>query len=291
LPCGIAQIGKAFRNEVTPRNFIFRVREFEQMELEFFVEPGSDEEWHEYWVNNRLNWWQDQGLASSNLQLLHQTKEDLAHYAKATVDILYKFPHGYEELEGVANRQDFDLGSHSKAQAELDLTSSVLSNSDSTVKLAMQNVNTKQFFVPFVIEPSAGLDRGVLAILAEAFTRETLENDSERIVLKLKPHLAPFKAAIIPLAKNNPQIVELAKSVVKLLIKSGVGRIKYEDVGNIGKAYRRHDEIGTPFCITVDFDSIEGSVPTVTVRHRDSMKQERIEVSSLTNFIREALSY
>lgn len=287
LPFGIAQIGKAFRNEVTPRNFIFRVREFEQMELEFFVEPGTDEEWHKKWIEERLNWWHKQGLKSERLKLFHQPKEDLSHYAKATVDILYEFPHGLEELEGIANRTDFDLGSHSKSQEELNIFAKVMPNQDSNTKLAIQDSENKKVFVPFVIEPSAGLDRGLLAILSEAFTKETLPNGNERIVLKLKPHLAPFKAAIVPLARNNEQIVELAKEITKNLTKLGIGRIKYEDIGNIGKAYRRHDEVGTPLCITVDFDSFEGAEKTITIRHRDSMEQERIALKDLEKFIKD----
>jgi glycyl-tRNA synthetase len=286
LPFGIAQIGKAFRNEVTPRNFIFRVREFEQMELEFFVQPGTDEQWHEQWVQERLQWWKNQGLVSENLQLFHQSSEELAHYAKATVDILYKFPHGVEELEGIANRTDFDLGAHSKANHELNLQAKVAANGDSVTKLSMMNLETQEAVVPFVIEPSAGLDRGILAILTEAYTKETLENGTQRIVLKLKPHLSPVKVAVIPLARNNPQIVQKAKDVLKELKTLGIGRLQYEDNGNIGKAYRRHDEIGTPLCVTVDFDTFEGDVETVTIRDRDSMKQQRLPINELKEFIK-----
>ncbi len=288
LPFGIAQIGKSFRNEVTPRNFIFRVREFEQMELEFFVEPGTDETWHKKWVETRLQWWKDQGLTSDNLQLQPQTGTELAHYSKATVDILYKFPHGFEELEGIANRTDFDLGSHSKAQEELNLIAKVLPNTDSNTKLALQNLETKKLTVPFVIEPSAGLDRGVLAVLVEAYTKETLEN-GERIVLKLKPHLAPIKVAVVPLAKNNEKIVAKTQEITHILRKLGLGRIKYEDTGNVGKAYRRHDEIGTPLCVTVDFDTFEGDIETVTVRDRDTMKQDRISIADLANYVSQHL--
>jgi glycyl-tRNA synthetase len=287
LPFGIAQVGKAFRNEVTPRNFIFRVREFEQMELEFFVAPGTDEEWHALWVTMRLNWWRNQGLTSDNLQLQPQAKGELAHYAKATTDILYKFPFGFEELEGIANRTDFDLGSHSKGQEALKLFAKVRPNSDSTTVLAVQDIENKNYIVPFVIEPSAGLDRGVLALLVEAYTKETLDKDQQRIVLRLKPHLAPIKVAIVPLARNNERIVAKAKEIKSSLQKLGLGRIKYEDIGNVGKAYRRHDEVGTPLCITVDFDTFEGAVETVTVRDRDSMKQDRVAVNELGNFIQE----
>ena len=290
LPFGIAQIGKAFRNEVTPRNFIFRVREFEQMELEFFVPPGTDEKWHEAWVEMRLNWWIKQGLTPDNLQLQPQAKEELAHYAKATTDILYKFPFGFEELEGIANRTDFDLGSHSKGQDSLKLFAQVKPNCDSTTVLAIQDPENKSYLVPFVIEPSAGLDRGVLAILASAYTKEALEKEGHRIVLKLKPHLAPVKVAVVPLARNNEKIVGKAKEIKSHLQKLGLGRIKYEDTGNVGKAYRRNDEVGTPLCITVDFDTFEGSVETVTVRDRDSMKQERVAVSELESFVRDFFS-
>lgn len=284
LPFGIAQIGKAFRNEVTPRNFIFRTREFEQMELEFFVEPGTDESWHEKWISERLDWWKAQGLSDDKLKLVPQSKQDLAHYSKSTVDILYQFPHGLEELEGIANRTDFDLASHSKSQEELNVFAKVISNSHSNTKLSLNNIETKKAFIPFVIEPSAGLDRGVLAVLVNAYTIEDLGNDAKRIVLKLRPHLAPFKVAVIPLAKNNEKLVEKAKEITTMLRRAGFGRIKYEDGGNIGKAYRRHDEIGTPFCLTVDFDTFENHPNTVTIRDRDSMKQERISISEIISF-------
>lgn len=287
LPFGIAQIGKAFRNEVTPRNFIFRVREFEQMELEFFVEPGTDEEWHKKWVEMRIQWWQDQGLVSANLHLAPQKKQELAHYSKATTDILYQFPFGLEELEGIANRTDFDLGSHSKDQEMLHLFAKVKKNPDSTAVLGIQDVEKKKMTVPFVIEPSAGLDRGVLAILTESYKKEVLENGQERVVLKLKPHLAPIKVAVVPLARNNERIVAKSKEIKNSLQKLGLGRIKYEDIGNVGKAYRRHDEVGTPFCVTVDFDTFEGSEETVTIRDRDSMQQERIAVRELGERMRQ----
>jgi glycyl-tRNA synthetase len=286
LPFGIAQVGKAFRNEVTPRNFIFRVREFEQMELEYFVEPGTDEAWHKKWVETRLDWWKKQGLSAANLQLQPQKKDELAHYSKATTDILYKFPHGLEELEGIANRTDFDLGSHSKSQADLKLFAKVQPNNDSVSYLVMQDPEKKTAVVPFVIEPSAGLDRGVLAILTEAYTKETLEN-GERIVLKLQRHLSPIKVAVVPLARNNEKIVAKAKEIKHALQKLGIGRMKYEDIGNVGKAYRRHDEVGTPLCITVDFDTFEGDTETVTIRDRDTMKQERIAVSDLEQFVKD----
>jgi glycyl-tRNA synthetase len=290
LPFGIAQIGKAFRNEVTPKNFIFRMREFEQMELEFFVKPGDDESWHKTWVNNRLDWWKEQGLLAENLQLQEQKKEDLAHYSKATTDILYRFPHGFEELEGIANRTDFDLGSHTKAQEEFNLFARVAPNSDSNTKLSMQDSQTKEFFIPFVIEPSAGLDRGVLAVLSQAFTKEFLADGTARIVLKLKPHLAPIKVAVAPLARNNAKIATKAQEIKRSLQKLGIGRVKYENTGNIGKSYRRNDEIGTPLCITVDFDTFETNIETVTIRDRDSMQQQRVAVEELSSFVRNYFS-
>ena len=287
LPFGIAQIGKAFRNEITPRNFIFRVREFEQMELEFFVLPGEDEKWHEYWVGQRLAWWEEQGVKRENIELLNVDKQELAHYSKATVDLMYKFPHGLEELEGIANRTDFDLGSHSKNQSDLDLKSKTKENKRSNSKLAIQNED-KTWNVPYVIEPSAGVERGFLAILNEAFREEELENGSKRVVLGLKPHLSPIKAAIVPLKKNNPELVKLAKKLKKTLQNEKLGRVILENTGNIGKSYRKHDEIGTPICITVDFDSLEKE--TVTVRNRDTMDQEIISIASLAEFYKKSLN-
>lgn len=292
LPFGIAQIGKAFRNEITPRNFIFRVREFEQMELEFFVKPGEDDQWHEYWVKARYDWWQAQGLTSENLIMQPQASDELAHYSKATVDICYRFPHGMEELEGVANRTDYDLGSHSKNQSELNITAKVNENNDSTQKLAVQDLESKQWVVPYVIEPSAGVDRGVLAILAEAYTEETLPDGSERTVLKLKPHLSPIKVAVVPLAKNKPDIVSIAEAITHELREQIRGRVVLENSGNIGKNYRRHDEIGTPVCVTVDFDTIGApdSNPefkdTVTVRDRDTLEQVRVPMTELAKYLR-----
>ena len=287
VPFGIAQIGKAFRNEITPRNFIFRVREFEQMELEFFVEPGTDDEWHEAWVDARLKWWDEQGVSSENIELYHVPKDELAHYSKATIDIMYKFPHGLEELEGIANRTDFDLGSHSKNQTELNIQAVVMENNESNARLATQNLDTKEWSVPYVIEPSAGVDRGVLAVLNDAYKVEDLEDGKTRTVLKLKPHLSPIKAAVIPLKKNHDGLVEIASNIKKNLQQLRLGRILLENSGNIGKSYRRHDEIGTPLCITVDFDSLEDN--SVTVRDRDTMKQIRIEISDLSKYLEDLI--
>ena len=282
IPFGIAQIGKSFRNEITPRNFIFRVREFEQMELEFFVEPGEDESWHRYWIDSRYNWWVSQGIDKKNLELLAVEKKELSHYSKATTDIMYKFPHGAEELEGIANRTDFDLGSHTKNQEEFDIKAKVMKNEKSTTKLAVHNLDNKTWTVPFVIEPSAGVDRGVLAILNEAYREEDIDGKNSRIVLSLKPHLSPIKAAIIPLKKNNEEIVGESKKIKNILQKIGLGRVALENSGNIGKSYRRHDEIGTPICITVDFETLENN--SVTVRDRDTMTQKRLSPEELMNY-------
>ena len=278
-PFGIAQIGKAFRNEITPRNFIFRVREFEQMELEFFVKPGTDEKWHQYWLDQRLKWWSNQGIPSDKLKLFEVEKEELSHYSKATFDIMYQFPHGLEELEGVANRTDFDLGSHTKNQNDFSIQADVQENKNSTTKLAIQDLEKKEWFIPFVIEPSAGVERGVLAILNEAYTEEPENN---RTLLKLRSHLSPIKAAIIPLKRNNADQVNLAHKVKSNLQALGLGRVMVENSGNIGKNYRRHDEIGTPMCITIDFESLENQ--SVTIRDRDTMKQERVNLSEVENF-------
>jgi len=287
LPFGIAQIGKAFRNEITPRNFIFRVREFEQMELEFFVDKGTDETWLDYWVKERLNWWQDQGINKNNLELYKVPNDELAHYSKATIDIMYNFPHGLEELEGIANRTDFDLGSHSKNQTDLKLVAEVKKNKSSNSRLAIQDEKTKDWKVPFAIEPSAGVDRAFLAILNEAYNEEEMSEGKKRIVLGLKPHLAPIKAAVMPLKKNNSDLVQLSKKIKDDLQDLNLGRIRLENTGNIGKSYRKHDEIGTPVCVTIDFDSLDKK--TVTVRDRDSMKQRTIEISKLPETLADLL--
>ncbi len=285
LPFGIAQIGKSFRNEITPKNFLFRVREFEQMEMEFFVNPSEDDKWFEYWLDKRYNWWIEQGLSRENLKLQPQTKEELAHYSKSTTDILYKFPHGFDEIEGVANRQDFDLGSHTKNQEELGVSVKVIENNESNTKLNFQDVVNKKSFIPFVIEPSAGADRGLLAILVEAYTKEDLGDGNERVVLKLKKHLSPVKIAVIPLAKNNEKIVAKCHEIKEMLQKLGIGRVRYEDTGNVGKAYRRNDEIGTPLCITIDFETFEKEPESITIRDRDTMQQIRINLSDLKSYV------
>jgi glycyl-tRNA synthetase len=289
LPFGIAQIGKSFRNEITPRNFLFRVRELEQMELEYFVRPGEDEAAHEQWIQDHLDWWvNDVGLARERLQLFEHPKEKLSHYSKRTVDILYQFPTlGFDELEGIANRTDFDLGSHSRSQETLGLTAQVKKNEHSTEKLTYFDHTTNRHLVPFVVEPAAGADRGTLAALAEAYDEETLPNGETRTVLRLKPALSPVKVAVLPLKKNAAEIVALAKSIKRDLQSAGEMRTVYDDTAGIGKLYRRQDEIGTPFCVTVDFQSLEDQ--TVTVRDRDTMAQERIAVPELRAYFGERL--
>ncbi len=287
IPFGIAQIGKAFRNEITPRNFIFRVREFEQMELEYFVMPGNDEEFHDSWVQRRLEWWKNQGVPMESIEIYDVPTEELAHYSKKTVDLMYKFPHGLEELEGIANRTDFDLGSHSKKQKELAINSNVKENKHSNSKMAIQD-SSGEWIVPYVIEPSAGVERGFLAILNEAYLLEELEDGKTRVVLKLKPHLSPVKAAVIPLKKNSSELVDSARQIKKDLQKLGLGRVIFENTGNIGKSYRKHDEIGTPVCVTVDFETLNDK--TVTIRDRDSMDQKRISIDSLSSYLTELIN-
>ena len=279
LPFGIAQIGKAFRNEITARNFIFRKREFEQMEMEYFVEPKDDEKFHEYWTKERMKWWLDQGLKEENIELYKVPKEELSHYSKATTDIMYKFPHGTEELEGIANRTDFDLGSHTKSQEEFNIDAKVKENKSSKMKLAYQDKVTNKWLMPYVIEPSAGVERAFLAILNDAYKEEILENESKRVVLSLKKHLSPVKIAVIPLKKNVEEIVNASIEIKNKLLKLNLGRITIENTGNIGKSYRKHDEIGTPLCITVDYDTIEDN--KVTFRDRDTMEQRSIDLGSL----------
>lgn len=279
LPFGIAQIGKAFRNEITARNFIFRKREFEQMEMEYFVDPKDDEKSHSYWIEERMKWWLNQGLKEENLELLSVPKNELSHYSKATTDIMYKFPHGTEELEGIANRTDFDLGSHTKSQEEFKIKAKVKTNNTSKAKLAYQDKVSNEWLIPYVIEPSAGVERAFLAILNDAYKEEELENNTKRIVLSLKKHLSPVKIAVIPLKKNVEDIVKKAIEIKNSLLKLNIGRISVENTGNIGKSYRKHDEIGTPICITVDYDTIEKNM--VTFRDRDTMEQTSVSLDNL----------
>ena len=257
------------------------------MELEFFVKKGEDEKWHKYWIEERLNWWVKQGVNKKKIEILDVPQEELSHYSKATIDLMYEFPHGVEELEGIANRTDFDLGSHSKHQTDLDITADVIRNKDSNARLATQDIESKEWEVPYVIEPSAGVDRGVLAILNEAYKEENLENDKNRVVLALKPHLSPIKAAVIPIKKNDSTIVSFSKEIKNTLQKLGLGRVVLENTGNIGKSYRKHDEIGTPICITIDFDTLEKNI--VTIRNRDTMAQQQLDIGSVPDYFKNLL--
>ena len=265
LPFGIAQIGKAFRNEISPRGFVFRMREFEQAEMQYFVNPNEDEKYFEYWKNARLAWWINVlGIPSDKLRF--KPHEKLAHYAKAAVDIEYEFPDGFDEVEGVHNRQDFDLGSHTKSQSEFKLAANVMENKDSTIKLSYSDAQTGENFVPYVIETAMGVNRAMFAVMLEAYDEEDLGDGKTRTVLRLKPWLAPVKAAVIPLVRNVPEIVDLSNEIVDNLRKLGIGKIELENSGNIGKNYRRHDEIGTPVCITIDHQTLEDG--TITLRSR-----------------------
>lgn len=364
LPFGIAQIGKAFRNEINPRNFLFRVREFDQMEIEYFVMPGTDEHWHEQWLADRLRWWEGIGVPRHKINIYDVPSADLAHYSKRTFDLMYNYPTlGYEEIEGIASRTDFDLGSHSRDQEALGLTARVAPNSDSTARLTYFDQESKRHIVPFVIEPSAGVGRCVLAVLCEAYdeqmvkpppaekleavqqalaafgksvarserlnaeTREQLAVQTEaiastlpeslplidvllsmpgadqievgkklrgqaqpvadehfRTLLRLKPKLAPVRAAVFPLKRNHDGLVTMARDIRRALQHSGM-RTVYDDTGAIGRLYRRQDEIGTPFCITVDFQTLDDA--TVTVRDRDTMQQERVPYGELERYIRD----
>jgi glycyl-tRNA synthetase len=285
LPFGIAQIGKSFRNEVTPGNFIFRTREFEQMEMEYFVRPEDAAEIHQFWIDAFYEWFQTLGISAENLKLYEQTREELAHYAIRTVDILYRyFPERadqekqWDELMGIANRTDFDLKTHSKKPEDRE---GKRLNPDSTDDLSYFDEQTKQRFYPFVIEPAAGVNRTLLAILMDAYTEKTNDKGETRVILKLKPELAPIKVAVLPLAKNKPEIVAMAKQIKKDLQPSM--RAVYDDTGGIGKLYARQDEIGTPFCVTVDHESLEDNA--VTVRDRDTWEQERVSVEQLKDYL------
>ncbi|GAB4205217.1 MAG: glycine--tRNA ligase [Roseiflexaceae bacterium] len=367
LPFGIAQIGKAFRNEINPRNFLFRVREFDQMEIEFFVMPGTDEEWHERWLEDRLRWWEGIGVPRERIQVYDVPASDLAHYSKRTFDLMYNYPTlGYEEIEGIASRTDFDLGSHSRDQDKLGLTARVKPNPDSNERLTYFDQAGNRHIVPFVIEPSAGVGRCTLAVLCEAYdeqmvkspptekleavstglqsfiksvgrneklsgeTRDALleranaiagalpealpqietllgmsgadqievgkklrgqaqpvSDEHFRTVLRLKPKIAPIKVAVFPLKRNHEGLVGLARELRRNLQSGGQMRTVYDDTGAIGRLYRRQDEIGTPFCVTVDFQSLEDQ--TVTVRDRDTMQQERVKTAELADYVKSKL--
>lgn len=264
VPFGIAQIGKAFRNEITPGNFTFRTLEFEQFELEYFVEEKDANKIFKQWVADRFKWYVNLGINKKNLQRKDHSKSELAHYAKAVTDIEYNFPFGWSELEGIANRGDYDLKQHQKLSGK---------------SLEYTPVEGKKF-LPHVIEPSGGVDRALLAFLIDAYKEETVRGE-KRTVLSLHPKLAPIKAAILPLVKKDAKLVKIAKDIYEGL-KDDLF-VEYDDGGTIGKRYRRQDEIGTPFCITVDSDSIKNN--TVTIRDRDSMKQKSIKISKIKDFL------
>ncbi len=273
IPFGIGQVGKSFRNEITPGNFIFRTREFEQMELEFFVEPGTDDEWHQHWINARLDWYVGLGISRDSLRLYEHPKEKLSHYSKGTTDIEYDFGFtggdGWGELEGIANRTDFDLGTHSE---------------HSGTDLSYFDQAKGERYMPYVIEPSAGLTRSVMAFLVEAYTEDEAPNTKGgvdvRTVLKLDPRLAPVKAAILPLSRNeqlSPKARDLAAELRQYW------SVEFDDAQAIGRRYRRQDEIGTPFCITVDFDTLDDQA--VTIRERDTMAQERVALDQVKGWL------
>ena len=276
LPMGVCQIGKSFRNEITPGNFIFRTREFEQMEMEFFVEPGTDEQWHQYWIDHRKAWYVDLGLAEENLRFYEHPKEKLSHYSKRTVDIEYKFGFAgsdWGELEGIANRTDFDLKTHSE---------------HSGVNLEFFDQAANEKYVPFVIEPAAGLTRSLMAFMVEAYTEDEAPNTKggvdKRTVLKLDHRLSPVKAAVLPLSRNealSPKARDLAAQLRKNW------NVDFDDAQAIGKRYRRQDEIGTPYCITVDFETLEDNA--VTIRERDTMAQERVALDQVEGYLAQRL--
>jgi len=269
LPFGIAQIGKSFRNEITPGNFTFRTREFEQMEIEYFCRPEQALAKYEEWIQARFNWYIDLGMKKENLKLRVHDKDELAHYAAGCTDVEYKFPFGWSELEGIANRGDYDLKQHAQFSGK---------------DLQYQDPVTLEKFFPHVIEPSGGCDRGTLAFLVDAYHEETV-NDTLRVVMKFHPKLAPIKVAVLPLLKKNEGIVALAKKIKSELQKDIV--CVYDDTAAIGKLYRRQDEVGTVFCVTVDVQSLEDK--QVTVRFRDTMQQERIPLENLSQYLKERL--
>jgi len=260
LPLGIAQIGKSFRNEITPGNFVFRTREFEHMELEYFVKPGTDEGWLDYWVKERFDWYVKLGIRKENLRLRQHGKDELAHYARDCYDIEYLFPMGWSELEGIANRGDFDLIQHAKCSGK---------------ELGYYDAEAGEKYVPYVIEPSAGVDRSVLAFLIDAYDEEEVEGE-KRTLLHLHRSLAPIKVAVLPLSRNE-KLTPLAKEVFNKLCPNFV--TDYDDSQSIGRRYRRQDEIGTPFCVTIDFESLDDK--QVTIRERDSLAQIRVPVEEL----------
>ena len=264
LPFGIAQMGKSFRNEITTGNFIFRDREFEQMEIEYFIKPGTQDSWFEYWVNERYNWYQKMGIKKDHLKLHYKCKEELAHYALACCDIEFSFPMGWGELEGIASRGDYDMVQHANCSGK---------------NLQYRDEETKESYLPYVVEPSAGVDRAVLAFLCDAYD-EDIADGEERVILRFHPRVAPIKAAVLPLSKKEP-LASLARDIYNDLRKDWV--VQYDDTQSIGRRYRRQDEIGTPFCVTADFQSLEDK--QVTVRERDSMTQIRIPIAELKGIL------
>jgi glycyl-tRNA synthetase len=264
LPLGIAQMGKSFRNEITPGNFVFRTREFEHMELEYFVKPETDEKWLDYWVKERFDWYVKLGIEKENLRLRQHGKDELAHYAKDCYDVEYLFPMGWSELEGIANRSDFDLSQHAKCSGR---------------ELSYYDAEAGEKYVPYVIEPSAGVDRSVLAFLIDAYDEEEIEGE-KRTVLHLHRSLAPVKVAVLPLSRNE-KLTPLAKEVFNKLCPNFV--TDYDDSQSIGRRYRRQDEIGTPFCVTIDFESLEDK--QVTIRDRDSLAQIRVPIGELDKIL------
>lgn len=269
LPLGIAQIGKSFRNEITPGNFIFRTREFEQMELEYFVKPGTDEQWFDYWVKERFDWYIKLGIKREKIRLRRHGKDELAHYAKDCYDVEYLFPMGWAELEGIANRGDYDLTQHTKHSGK---------------DLSYYDAESGERYMPYTIEPSAGVDRSALAFLIDAYQEETVEGET-RVLLRLQPSLAPIKVAVLPLSRNE-KLTPLAKDIYSQLCRSFM--TDYDDSQSIGRRYRRQDETGTPFCVTIDFQSLEDS--QVTVRDRDSLAQIRVPIEGLEKTLRAKLA-
>ena len=270
LPFGIGQIGKAFRNEITPGNFTFRTREFEQMEVEFFVRPGTEEQWLQEWVDTRFDWYLRYGIRRENLRLRRHDPDELAHYARDTYDIEYRFPWGWGELEGIASRTDFDLGRHAAASGE-DLT--------------YFDQDTREHFLPYVIEPSGGVDRAALAFWLDAYDEEP-DGDAVRVVSHLHPKLAPIAVAVLPLSRNA-RLAPTARSIYARLRRHF--RVQYDDAQSVGRRYRRQDEIGTPWCVTVDFDTLEDQ--QVTIRDRDTMHQVRIPVADLVSVLQDKLEH
>ncbi len=278
LPFGIAQIGKSFRNEITPRNFLFRTREFEQMELEYFVKPGEDERFFDYWVKERMRWYiEDLGIKKENLRIRVHEKEELSHYAKSCVDIEYRFPFGWGEIEGIANRTDYDLRQHQNASGR---------------DLKYLDEKERRSYLPYVIEPSSGVERIFLALLCDAYqeirggrTKTTESKKEIEQLLKLDKKIAPVKLAVLPLVRNKTDLVEKARKVYQMLLPHFA--CQYDETGSIGRRYRRQDEIGTPFCLTIDFESLEND--DLTVRQRDTMEQERVKIKELVGYLKEKL--